>query len=407
MKLPREVRWIIGLTLVAALLAWLLHGGESGGSQQATFVPTTYSSAGYGLRALYLTLDELGYQPVRLRRPLNDELPARGSLFVVQPVAPVAEVEWRALEAWVQRGHTLILAADSGLPGLLAASPMFGSLLDIPVSYAHPAQPVHLARGVTRLAVKSDAHIEVTAGQDKGTHRVPTPDQTPVTGSGPRRLLGEGVPVFRDEGRAIVTYAKVGKGEVIFLASPWSLTNEGIGKADNIVFALNAVGEAGRGPVFFDEYHHGYGESALSRITPWPMKLAAAQILLGILVAMFARSRRFGRIRPLLRESRERSDFLATMAAVLRRGEATRLAVRTARDALAHRLSRLLGLPPGAGSEALARAASRVNAEAGAKLGRALPQCDAALQSTEELSQPRALALIRELDEAERALRRV
>jgi hypothetical protein len=404
MRVPREARWIIGLTLAAGLLAWALRGGRA--EQEPTFVPTTYSSASYGLRALYLTLDELGYETVRLRRPLDKKLPAQGSLFVVQPMTPVAAAEWQAVEAWVQRGHTLILAADSGLPGLLAASPVFRSFLNVPVSYARPAQPVRLARGVGRLAVKSDAHVEVTAGRGRGPRRLPAPEETPLTGPGPRRLLGQGVPVFRDEGEAIVTYAKIGKGEVIFLASPWSLTNEGISKADNIVFALNAVGAADRGPVFFDEYHHGYGGGALSRITPWPMKLAAAQVLLGILVAMFARSRRFGRIRPLLRESRERSDFLATMAVVLRRGEATRLAVRTARDGLDHRLGRLLGLPSGAGSEALARAASRVNAEAGAKLGQVLPRCDAALQSTEELSQPRALALIRELDEAERALRR-
>ncbi len=406
MRLPREVWWIAGLTLAAGLLAWLLHGGGSGGSQEPTFVPTTYSSAPYGLRALYLTLDDLGYEVARLRRPLNDELPSRGSLFVVQPMVPIDETEWRALETWVRRGHTLIFAADSGLPGLLASSPAFRSFLKIPVSYARPVQPVQLARGVGRLAVKSDAHIEVTARSDAGTHRLPAPDQAPTTASG-HHLLGQGVPVFRDEGRPIVTYATIGEGEVIFLASPWSLTNEGIGKSDNIVLALNAVGAADRGPVFFDEYHHGYGESALSRITPWPMKLAAAQVLLGVLVMMFARSRRFGRIRPLLRASRERSDFLTTMAAVLRKGEATRLAVRTAREALAHRLSRLLGVPPDAGAEEMARAASRVNAEAGAKLGQVLPRCDAALQSTNELSQSHALSLLRELDEAERALRRV
>ena len=62
MRIPREVWWIAGLTTVTAVSVGLLGVGQQARSERARFVRTTYTTSEFGLRALYLTLDGLGYQ---------------------------------------------------------------------------------------------------------------------------------------------------------------------------------------------------------------------------------------------------------------------------------------------------------------------------------------------------------
>ncbi len=180
-----------------------------------------------------------------------------------------------------------------------------------------------------------------------------------------REAWAASVPAFADKDGLAVTYTPIGKGRLITICSPWSLSNEGIAHADNLPFVLDALGGSKDTQVVFDEYHHGYGENVAWALTPTWARWALAQFALAFLLLVYASSRRFGRIVPLLPETRERSEFLTTMTALLRKGEASRLAVRTAYEAALRRLRRELGLPDGADLEEVGRAARRVESAAG------------------------------------------
>jgi hypothetical protein len=193
------------------------------------------------------------------------------------------------------------------------------------------------------------------------------------------------------------------------LGSPWSLSNEGIGKEDNLIFVLNALGRPGAAPVYFDEYHHGYGENLAWQLVPLPFKLAMAQLLLGVLIVMYARSRRLGSVVPLDRGRRERSEYLGTMTVLLQKGRATRLAVQTAYQAALTGLRLEMGLAHDAPVPDVVASASRISEDAGRKILEAVRQCESALggAAPRRLSESRALAAVRQLDEAVRSIRQV
>jgi len=443
MKIPREAWWIAGLTVVMAIIAGLLGVGREARSEQARFVRTTYyTTSEFGLRALYLTLDELGYQVRRYQRPFNASLPDQGTMVVIDPIRPLLPPEWRALRRWVEQGHTLLLAGNLALPFTNEGSSPFSasdvlateqadftcrasgssaglhslpsSVFDRTVTYARPTQPTYLSQGVSRLAIRADAHLIIPDPEPESSRkhkghkdRLSGLVEEGLFANDLAEVLRGAAPVFRDDEGAVVSYARVGRGTVILLGSPYTLANEGIAKGDNLIFALNALGPASAGPIYFDEYHHGFGEGVVWGLLPLPVKVMLAQLLLAFLVLAYARSRRFGRIIPLGSGPRERSEFLGTMTALLRKGGATRLALRTAHDGAVHRLRQQLGLPAEADGEEIARAAARVNPESRGKLKSALERAQAALTSTDEVPESRAMTLIRELDAAEKAVRQI
>jgi hypothetical protein len=191
MKIRREIWWIAGLTLCMIILAAVLGVGQQARSQKVRFVPTTYTTSPFGARGLFLTLQELKYETRRYLRPFGGVMPERGTIVILDPYSPLLPAEWRALHRWVSAGHTLILAGGSALPfsdacdslscptcNATAASPKKSpsaedeeesepfpdlSFEEIPVAYAHPTQPTYLSQGVSRLATKLSAHLEIPA----------------------------------------------------------------------------------------------------------------------------------------------------------------------------------------------------------------------------------------------------
>ena len=413
MRLPREAWWILGLTLLMFLLVWVMTGGKTERGEAGLFNPSSYSSDPRGTRGLFLTLQELGYAVGRLRSPLLPRaMPDQGVLVIVEPTKPILPAEWKALRAWIEQGHRAVLVSGLVLPGAAPVADRRGDIeaLDMggKLTYARAAQPTRLAQGVKRLAVRSLIRIGLEAPpplRERHEGSVPVfgvvPPEPPDFGQ-------IGAPVFRDDSGVVAAYLRVGKGDLIILSSPWSVSNEGIGREDNLAFVLNALGPpAETSPVYFDEYHHGYGEHAAWQMTPLPLKLAGAQLLLGILVVMYARGRRFGSAIPLERGHRERSEYLGTMTSLLRKGHATKIAVRAAHDAAVAGLRMELGLAHDAGTDEIARAAARVNGEASGKIAQSLRQCEQIAAAAGDVSEARAMSAVRSLDEAVRSLRQV
>ena len=411
MRVPREVWWIAGACLVALGAGLLLRSSRQAAKERVIPTATSYSSDPYGLRALYLTLGELGYEPQRSRTPLvAAALRGRGTLLVVNPFpVPLSSREWEDLYAWVARGNTLVLAGW-GWPEFLEQFPLQGieDKEKEPVAYAHPTQPSYLCQGVGAMAVHSNERLKLGERQRPPPQRQRDEEKEgpgwPL-GAAPERAtkmddaIARAVPVIGDGNGAVVSYALVGAGRVVTLAEAWPLSNAGIGRADNLRFVLNAIGPAGA-PVLFDEYHHGYQDQLAWRLLPLAAKLGLAQIVLGLLVVAYARGKRLGPVVPLDRGSRQRTEFLQTMTVALQRGHATHLALRAAYAAALDQLYARTGMLPGADADTLTRAASPDRKDAADRLAAALEAVRGAAEGDGALSEPRAMSLVRRLDKA-------
>lgn len=110
----------------------------------------------------------------------------------------------------------------------------------------------------------------------------------------------------------------------------------------------------------FDEYHHGYsyGRGMMSLLGT-PARLGLAQIAIAFILLVFALSRRFGRPIPLAESTRQRSEYLSSMSALLRKARATGLAKSELGHMFLRETAVTLGLPPSADPDAILEAANR------------------------------------------------
>ncbi len=153
-------------------------------------------------------------------------------------------------------------------------------------------------------------------------------------------------------------------------------------------------------PIWFDEYHHGFGKSrgVLSLLAP-VARLGLAQLVIAWLLLTYAVSRRFGgRVPDEGRVRRSRSEYLSGMASLLGRARAVDLAVAQVRRRFLSDATRVLGLPRDAEEPALlaAAAARGVDPE---RLRSLLERADKITRDRDRTRQDEALAVARELCE--------
>ncbi|HUV05841.1 MAG TPA: hypothetical protein VMX94_12125 [Armatimonadota bacterium] len=175
--------------------------------------------------------------------------------------------------------------------------------------------------------------------------------------------------------RTTAAYSRWGRGGVLALASSWSLSNEGIARDDNIVLVLNALRyrHPTGGMVTFSEYHHGYGRApGIWSLFDTPTRLGIAQVGLAFLLLLFAVSRRFGAPVPLREGVRQRSEYLSSMASLLRRAHATDAARRELERKFREDIACALGLPSDADASSIVEAAGRTHSDQAERLRRLL-----------------------------------
>ena len=359
------------LLLGAVLLMTLgiaIFAVDSGRTQEDESLErrTTYSSRPGGYRALFEVMEQLRYPVRRWRRPL-DALAEPGTLIVAEPESPPRAGEWLGLADWVRRGNLLIYLSDHGhqLEKLLEHA----SLPEPPEQSDHPVQPTPPAAAAPDLRTRAGYHLDAGDGApgagsplaDPGRRRLGVPDL----------LAAPSAPLYQDEQGVTVAYTRWGGGAVIQCSSPWSLGTTGIGAGDNLIWLLSTI-EAygpkarvrGRGsgvssghsltpdprpltPVLFDEYHHGYEETrgVLSLLAPIA-RGGLAQLVVAWVLLRYAVSRRFGgRVPDEGRVRRSRSEYLGSMASLLRRARAADLAAAQMRRQFLHEITLALGLP--------------------------------------------------------------
>ncbi|MBC5824351.1 MAG: DUF4350 domain-containing protein [Candidatus Eremiobacteraeota bacterium] len=342
-----SVPWIEIALALTALIALAATARISAARQQAAAprydTHSTYDRHAGGYSAWYALLQREGLQVARFeRRPAY--LPSSVKTFVLAPSAsppplglaasPAVHykpVDYSSLAAWVKSGGRLVFISDF--------APAYSALGLPPIDKLAQARDEALPISLSWI----DARVRAIAGS--GAARIPW--------SAPARV----VPVLGDSKGAVVAYYLFGRGRIIVATDPMIFTNAAIARADNSRLAFD-LGAAGRqGIVAFDEWTHGHDSGdSLWRILPTPIRAALyiAATALGLL--LIGTSLRFGPAVAIVENpDRTSSEYLDSMATLLERGHAARLAIRDLVGAAIRTAATAAGVADSAPIETIAR----------------------------------------------------
>ncbi len=227
---------------------------------------------------------------------------------------PISDAAAKRLMEWVQQGNTLLFApakredklAQSLAIELHQRKPMRTSLA--------PLLPTELTAGIQRLAVRSGNRIH-TQKTDAVRH-------------------------FGDSSGAVVISFQQGAGTAIVLSDPYLVANEGLPEGDNLNLFVNILFSFTKDSrtVYFDEYHHGFERrpTVLHLLKGTTIGWALIQVLLAIIILLYSRGRRFGRPKPVLKETHRSSmEYVTSLAGIYQNAQASVLALSNLYERLA------------------------------------------------------------------------
>ncbi len=281
---------------------------------------STYDTSDQGLSVFTRYLAALGYEPKTLRD--FSELPPEGDTLLLAGNAPFAKpptsAEAARLDGWVKRGGRLLVAG-------------LGPLDLVP--------DVGVGRGPVSVKEQTLAPL------------VPTVYSAGITKVRPghRRLLvsrPQWVTHLKDlSGQALVS-ARHGKGEVVWLADTFALSNEGIDTADNARLAVAlAVGRGG--DLYIDEYHHGFakGGSVWTRLGAGA-RAASILAIIAVTLLIFGKARRLGpAIDEVSTPTARTGAYIESLAELYRKAGARGHTLAALEDGLKRALARRHGTP--------------------------------------------------------------
>ena len=316
------------LLLIVATVVFAPPAGEVDG--QGT--PTTYSTANRGTQAAYLLLHELEFRSERWEKSPT-ELPADANgkiLILVAPSDFPDNQQREALLTFVHSGGWVIYAGN--FPHLF-----LGSGATAPRSFSDSLR----SGGETFRAI---APSPFTKGASK------------ITMNASNRWVssdGAQVPLYGMPEEPVVVTWRLGKGRILWWASPTPTTNSGITREGNLPFFLDCIQAArpGANPnettVLWDEYFHGYRESLWGYFRQTPVPWAVFQLGVVAVFVLLAFGRRSGPLYTPAAVSRlSPLEFVDTLGDLYRRASAGSAAVRVAYQRFRMQLVRRLGLAP-------------------------------------------------------------
>ena len=300
LKIPPEDRKLaLGLALLLALAALLAifvvsTGGEGGA------LPSSYSAGDSGTKAAFLLLGQMGYAPRRWTenpRKLAD-LPPHATLILADPI-PTDEGDMEAVRQFVRNGGRVV-ATGISFAQFVPRQPIHGGSPHFQWKQYRPHEPSQLTRGIHAIALAPKFYFD----GEKLDAPFLTGDESPVT------------------------RFSYGAGEVIWWSNADPMSNSGIREDDNAQLLLNSVGEAGRGPVLWDEYFHQGGKTVIDSVLASPLRWGLLQAaLIGALVCL-TYSRQFGPARQSVAAARlAPMEFVETLAALYQKSGAAHIAV--------------------------------------------------------------------------------
>ncbi len=260
--------------------------------------PSSWSTGTGGSWALYHLAGGLGTRPERLTgSDLPASLRAGATLVEYQPTVTFSRSSARAIVAFVRSGGRLVLAGG--------ATEVVGPLL-------------------SRLGLAATGQLRARGWRE----RLPLGGTAPLRvemGAGPGYLASTPfwLPLLGGESHPAAEVAPLGRGEAIVLDSAYPLSNLGLRRAEDGLFAARALGLAPGRPVLFDEIHHGYqlGDGIAALL--WGTTVGASALVLAALCLLFLASagRRLGRPLPAaqLLARRGTEDHLEAVATLYSR----------------------------------------------------------------------------------------
>lgn len=420
---------------------------------------STYHSGATGTRALYDFLNESGSKVMRWRevpeKLLSDQKQTVRTFVIIGDTAlSVDEGQAKSLLLWVERGGRLVLVDRRPELRLLPPSgewnvtTEFGNFPSFTVDPASPAemteevkpvravQPTPLTKDVDSVMPSRFAASISFARADKTSTTVmklegsdltepppaeeseedsedPPPSPVPVSETAPAAQPASPAPVVHlgDSRRPLLVDYPHGQGRIVILADPYIFANGGISLKDNLQLAINVVGAnvpaGSEGLIAFDEYHQGRGatrNALIGYFSGTPVLPLVGQIILLILLVLWAQSRRFGRPLPLEQiDRRSTLEFVASMAELQQRAGAYDLALENIYSRTRRVLARYAGTDYNSPrTEIAARVAARSSLEA-RSLEVLMRQCEAAING-EPTTERQSIFLVKRLREVEGTL---
>ena len=214
------------VAVVVAIVAGLALPAQRTGGIRAQ--PSTFFNVPYGGKAAYLALQHMGYDVVRLRRPIDtDTLAPLNALVVLRPVHALTRHEEEVLLGWVRAGHRLLVAPAEALPD--TDFPPVDERQPLVAWFRFRPAPGPDAVSIVRTWFDSEEEL-LDGIQQLGTRSGPRFDDPPVTGP----LADAGFrTIWADEHGVVATRIELGRGEIVALADVYALTNAGLRESDS------------------------------------------------------------------------------------------------------------------------------------------------------------------------------
>ena len=317
---PEDRKLAIGfaalLVLALALSVFVVSADRGSGA-----LPSSYSAGDNGTKAAFLLLQQMGYSPRRWTenpRGLAD-LPPNATLILAEPM-PSDESDMEAVRQFLRKGGRVVAAGDS-FAGFVPEHPTRPGRPHFQWKSYRPHEPSDLTRGIEEIALAPKFYFD--------SEKTEAP--------------------FLDGDESPVTRFSYGAGEVIWWSTTEPMSNSGIGEKDNAQLLLNSVGDAGRGPVLWDESFHQDGKTVIDSVLASPLRWALLQAaLIGALVCL-TYSRQFGPARQSVVTSRlAPMEFVETLAALYQKAGAAHIAVEIVYEQFRGALQRRFPLRTGA-----------------------------------------------------------
>lgn len=305
----RTLVWLAAGVVGVNLLAWGLARISSGGGVDGP-TGSSYVTTADGAAAVEGLLSRLGTPTVRLRVPLDEaQLDPQGTVLALDVTSSdYSSSELEALDRFMMDGGRLVVAGQAGF-----------------VERLFPDTPRWRTAGASSGEVTGTVAGHLEAVQ--------------LSGFGSFEPTDEYAPFLVATDTVIGISRPVGSGTFIWLADSFPFHNDGIGRGRNAVAVVNMIDPAG--PVFFDEFRHGYREEAsVWQVLPSGWQTA---LLLGaavIVLALVSYGRRLGPPHDLERRLPPgREAYLEAVAGMLSRAGATGEALSILRAEARRRLS--------------------------------------------------------------------
>lgn len=380
----------------------------------------------WGTKALRELCRRNGLTVETYQRPWRQFAAAPGAvLCVFDPAFGPDKQDVEAIIEWVRAGGHLIVASDTdevlgynpgyghldanyillgylGLTSDLHGSP--DSMVQVESTIASP-----IGYQIDQLSVNSGQRLLPLTSPEQFTQHLrqrvqddrELPTISPVG-------VGERLALLSDSAGVIVMRIKAGRGLIYVVSDADILGNGQIGRADNVILAMNLIYARGvPTAVYFDEYHHGrrqrpYSAERLPAASLFPA-LWTALACLGIYL-LSGSLWRFGRPVPLAPERRRSLiDHIRAFAMLYQGAQATGMAAAKAAQQLRWRLTQITGLGPSASPEDLAGAAAHIADIDQHALTQLLNEVGE-ISPDSELSEAEMLRLVRRIARFEEAL---